>query len=79
AAANYHPDAALAAVIGSDAVARTEALKKLWDYIKAHNLQNPQDKRQILADDKLRAVLGKDSVGMFELTGLISPHLISRV
>ena len=79
AAANYHPDAALAAVIGSEAVARTEALKKLWDYIKAHNLQDPQDKRTIVADDKLRPVLGKDRAGMFELTGLIGPHLISRV
>ena len=78
AAANYHPDAALAAVIGSEAVARTEALKKLWDYIKAHNLQDPQDKRTIVADDKLRAVLGKDRAGMFELTGLIGPHLVAR-
>ena len=78
AAANYHPDAALAAVIGSEAVARTEALKKLWDYIKAHNLQDPQDKRTIVADDKLRPVLGKDRVGMFELTGLIGPHLVAR-
>ena len=78
AAANYHPDAALAAVIGSDAVARTEALKKLWDYIKAHNLQDPQDKRTIVADDKLRAVLGKDRAGMFELTGLIGPHLVAN-
>ena len=78
AAANYHPDAALAAVIGSEAVARTEALKKLWDYIKAHNLQDPQDKRTIVADDKLRPVLGKDRVGMFELTGLIGPHLVAN-
>ena len=78
AAANYHPDAALAAVIGSDAVARTEALKKLWDYIKAHNLQDPQDKRTIVADDKLRPVLGKDRAGMFELTGLIGPHLVAN-
>ena len=78
AAANYHPDAALAAVIGSEAVARTEALKKLWDYIKAHNLQDPQDKRTIGADDKLRPVLGKDRAGMFELTGLIGPHLVAR-
>ena len=78
AAANYHPDAALAAVIGSEAVARTEALKKLWDYIKAHNLQDPQDKRTIVADDKLRAVLGKDRAGMFELTGLIGPHLVAN-
>ena len=77
-AANYHPDAALAAVIGSEAVARTEALKKLWDYIKAHNLQDPQDKRTIVADDKLRAVLGKDRAGMFELTGLIGPHLVAN-
>ncbi len=78
AAANYHPDAALAAVIGSEAVARTEALKKLWDYIKAHNLQDPQDKRTIVADDKLRPVLGKDRAGMFELTGLIGPHLVAN-
>ena len=78
AAANYHPDAALAAVIGSEAVARTEALKKLWDYIKAHNLQDPQDKRTIVADDKLRTVLGKDRAGMFELTGLIGPHLVAN-
>ena len=78
AAANYHPDAALAAVIGSEAVARTEALKKLWDYIKAHNLQDPQDKRTFVADDKLRPVLGKDRAGMFELTGLIGPHLVAR-
>ena len=78
AAANYHPDAALAAVIGSEAVARTEALKKLWDYIKAHNLQDPQDKRTIVADDKLRPVLGKDRAGMFELTRLIGPHLVAN-
>ena len=78
AAANYHPDAALAAVIGSEAVARTEALKKLWDSIKAHNLQDPQDKRTIVADDKLRPVLGKDRAGMFELTGLIGPHLVAN-
>ena len=78
AAANYRPDAALAAVIGDEAIARTEALKKLWDYIKAHNLQDPQDKRTIVADDKLRAVLGKERAGMFELTGLIGPHLVAQ-
>ena len=78
AAANYRPDAALAAVIGDGAVARTEALKKLWDYIKEHQLQDPQDKRTIVADDKLRAVLGKDRAGMFELTGLLGPHLVAQ-
>ncbi len=46
--------------------------------IKAHNLQDPQDKRTIVADDKLRPVLGKDRAGMFELTGLIGPHLVAN-
>ena len=75
AAAGKAPSAALAAVIGTDPVARPEAVKKLWEYIKAHNLQDPQDKRTIRADDKLRAVFGKDSAGMFELAGLLGNHL----
>ncbi len=74
-ASGKQPSAALAAVIGSEPVARPEAVKKLWDYIKAHNLQDPKDKRTIRADDKLRAVFGKDSAGMFELTGLLGAHL----
>jgi DNA topoisomerase-3 len=69
------PSAALAAVIGSEAVARTEVMKKLWDYIKANGLQDPKDKRTIQCDAKLKTVFGKDSVGMFELAGLIGPHL----
>ncbi|MCA0440095.1 MAG: DNA topoisomerase III [Proteobacteria bacterium] len=75
AAAGKAPSAALAAVIGAEPVARPEAVKKLWDYIKAHNLQDPADKRTIVADDKLRAVFGKDRVGMFELTGILGQHL----
>ncbi len=43
--------------------------------IKAHNLQDPKDKRTIVADDKLRAVFGKDSAGMFELAGILGNHL----
>ena len=74
-AAGKAPSAALAAVIGPDAVARTEVMKKLWDYIKAHNLQDPKDKRTIQCDAKLKTVFGKDSVGMFELAGLIGAHL----
>jgi len=74
-AAGKAPSAALAAVIGSDAVARTEVMKKLWDYIKEQGLQDPKDKRTIHADAKLKAVFGKDSVGMFEIAGLIGPHL----
>ncbi|WP_367066674.1 DNA topoisomerase III [Oryzisolibacter sp. LB2S] len=69
------PSAALAAVIGAELVARPEAVKKMWDYIKAHGLQDPQDKRTIVADDKLRAVFGKDRIGMFELAGVLGPHL----
>ncbi|CAN1528969.1 TopA Topoisomerase IA [Burkholderiaceae bacterium] len=75
AAAGKAPSAALAAVIGSEAVARTEVMKKLWDYIKEQGLQDPKDKRTIQADAKLKAVFGKDSVGMFEIAGLIGPHL----
>jgi len=74
-AAGKAPSAQLAAVIGVEPVARPEAVKKMWDYIKAHNLQDPQDKRTIVADDKLRAVFGKDRVGMFELTGILGQHL----
>jgi len=75
AAAGKAPSAALAAIVGAEPVARTEVMKKLWDYIKAQGLQDPNDKRTIHADAKLKAVFGKDSVGMFEIAGLIGPHL----
>lgn len=75
AAAGAAPSPALAAVIGNEPVARPEAVKKLWEYIKANNLQDPKDKRTIVADDKLRAVFGKDSAGMFELAGILGQHL----
>ena len=69
------PDAILAAVVGSTPASRGELTKKLWDYIKEQGLQDPKDKRTIHADAKLKAVFGKDSVGMFEIAGLIGPHL----
>jgi upstream activation factor subunit UAF30 len=69
------PSADLAAVIGAAAAARTEVVKKLWAYIKKHNLQNPKNKRNILADDKLKKVFGKNEVTMFELASLIGKHL----
>lgn len=70
------PDAALAAVVGADPLPRTELTKKLWDYIKSNNLQNPENKREILADEKLKAVFdGKDKVSMFEMTKLVSNHV----
>jgi len=69
------PSAELAAVIGATPQPRTEVVKLMWEYIKAHNLQDPKDKRTIVADDKLRAVFGKDSAGMFELAGILGNHL----
>ncbi len=69
------PSDALAAVIGSETVARTQVIKKLWDYIKAENLQDPSNKRAINADAKLLAVFGKPQVTMFELAGIVGKHL----
>ncbi|MFO6420434.1 DNA topoisomerase III [Hylemonella sp. W303a] len=73
--AGLTPSAELAAVIGSEPVARTEVIKKIWDYIKAQGLQDPKDKRSVLADAKLQPVFGKDRVTMFEITGLVGKHL----
>jgi chromatin remodeling complex protein RSC6 len=69
------PSAALAAVIGNAAVPRTEVVSKMWTYIKKHGLQDSVNKRNINADEKLRAVFGKAQVTMFELAGLIGKHL----
>jgi chromatin remodeling complex protein RSC6 len=69
------PSPELAAVIGAEPMPRTEVTKRLWDYIKQHNLQNPANKRNILCDAKLKAVMGKDEVTMFEMTGLVGKHL----
>jgi len=74
-AAGLQPSAALAAVIGAEPVARTEVIKKLWDYIKANGLQDAANKRAINADAKLLPVFGKPQVTMFELAGLVGPHL----
>jgi DNA topoisomerase III len=74
-AAGLQPSAALAAVIGAEAVARTQVIKKLWDYIKANNLQDATNKRAINADAKLLAVFGKPQVTMFELAGIVGKHL----
>ena len=75
AASGMTPSAELAAVIGSEPVARTQVIKKLWDYIKEHGLQDAKDKRSINADAKLLAVFGKPQVTMFELAGIAGKHL----
>jgi upstream activation factor subunit UAF30 len=70
------PDAALAAIVGEKPLPRTEVTKKLWAYIKKNNLQDPANKRNINADDKLKVVFGgKAAVNMFEMTKLVSVHL----
>ena len=69
------PSAALAAVIGHTPVPRTEVVSKMWTYIKKHGLQDSVNKRNINADEKLKAVFGKAQVTMFELAGLIGKHL----
>jgi len=71
-----HPDALLSAVVGSNAMPRTEVTKKLWQYIKRHGLQDSKERRMINADDKLKAVFGgKSKVNMFEMTKLVSRHM----
>jgi chromatin remodeling complex protein RSC6 len=70
------PSATLAAVVGAGALPRTEVTKKVWDYIKKHDLQDAANRRMINADDKLKPVFGgKAQVSMFEMTKLISDHL----
>ncbi len=69
------PSAALAAVIGKAPAPRTEVTKKVWEYIKKHNLQDPANKRMINADAKLKVIFKKEQVSMFEMTKLISDQL----
>ncbi|AQR71256.1 MULTISPECIES: SWIB/MDM2 domain-containing protein [Janthinobacterium] len=70
------PSKDLAAVVGAAPLPRTEVTKKVWDYIKKLDLQDPANRRMINADDKLKAVFGgKAQVSMFEMTKLISDHL----
>ena len=69
------PSADLAAITGSAPLPRSEVVSKIWDHIRKNNLQNPQNKREIVADDKLRKVFGKDRATMFEMNKLLSNHL----
>ena len=69
------PSPALAAVVGATPLPRTEIISKLWVYIKANNLQDAKNKRNINADAKLKELFGKPQVTMFELAGLIGKHV----
>ncbi|MEA2856950.1 MAG: hypothetical protein QOH98_1271 [Methylobacteriaceae bacterium] len=69
------PSKELAQVVGDKPLPRTEAVSKLWIHIKKYNLQNPQNRREILADDKLEPIFGKKKVTMFEMNKLLAGHL----
>lgn len=70
------PSKILAEIVGDKALPRTEAIKRIWDYIKKHNLQNPMNKRNIKADTKLKELFsGKGEVSMFELAAIVGKHL----
>lgn len=70
------PSEQLAGILGSSQpVSRAEAVKGLWVYFKKHNLQNPKNKREILADDKLRPLFGKDKITMFEVGKIVNANL----
>jgi len=70
------PSEALAKIVGKEPLPRSEMTKKLWEYIKKHNLQDAENKRNINADENLLAVFdGKKQVSMFEMTKLVNKHL----
>ena len=73
--APVQPSPELGAIVGNDKLPRSEVISKVWVYIKEHNLQNPENKREILADEKLKKVFGRDKCTMFEMNKYIAAHL----
>lgn len=69
------PSPELAKVVGSEPLPRSEVMKKVWDYIKSKNLQNPENKREIIADDNLQPIFGTKKLDMFQMTKAINQHL----
>ena len=69
------PSAELGAIVGNSPLPRSAVIGKVWDHIKKNNLQNPANKREIVADDKLKKVFGKDRVTMFEMNKHLFAHL----
>ncbi len=71
------PTPELAHIVGSKPLSRGEAMRKLWVYIKKHDLQDPEDRRMIRADDNLRPIFdGNEKLSMFEMTAFVSKHLL---
>lgn len=71
------PSPELAAIVGDKPLPRGEVVSKVWEHIKKHNLQNPENKREIVADDKLKKIFGKDKCSMFEMNKHLAAHLKS--
>jgi chromatin remodeling complex protein RSC6 len=69
------PSPELAKITGSAALPRSEVVSKMWEYIKKNNLQNPANKREIIADDTLKPIFGVDKATMFEMNKLLSKHM----
>ena len=69
------PSEQLATIVGTEPLPRSEVTKKIWAHIKEHNLQNPKNKREILADDKLQPIFGVDKLDMFQMTKALNKHL----
>ncbi|KAK9988536.1 hypothetical protein SO802_028775 [Lithocarpus litseifolius] len=64
-------------LVGVPEISRTQALKQIWAHIKEHNLQDPENRRIIVCDDKLKKIFGgRERIGFLEIAGLISPHFI---
>jgi chromatin remodeling complex protein RSC6 len=71
----YTPSKELSVIVGAKPIPRSQMTKKVWDYIKANNLQDAKNKRNINADEALKPIFGKKTVTMFEMTKLLSKHL----
>jgi chromatin remodeling complex protein RSC6 len=69
------PSAELAKIVGAEPLPRSEVTKKIWEHIKKHKLQNPQNKREIIADEKLQPVFGGKKLDMFQMTKAVNKHL----
>ncbi|MHA6721008.1 SWIB/MDM2 domain-containing protein [Sphingomonas sp. RS6] len=69
------PSPELAKIVGTSDLPRSEIVSKVWEYIKKHNLQNPENKREILADDTLKPIFGTDKVTMFEMNKHLAKHV----
>jgi upstream activation factor subunit UAF30 len=69
------PSEHLAKIVGSEPLPRPEVTKKVWAHIKKHNLQNPDNKREIIADEKLQPIFSGKKLDMFQMTKAINKHL----